>query len=128
MTIHFSCFQEVQRVQNFREYHINPKLELAPSNIFRLFLNLEIISAHDFSYDSLFITYFLHLPKNWSTVRKESLTGRTQRCRMKNKKANFSYVVETWLDLDLKSLRKKAEPLSWPFLLITVASLDSWQR
>ncbi|XP_033216372.1 Meckel syndrome type 1 protein isoform X2 [Belonocnema kinseyi] len=120
--------QEVQRVQNFREYQLNPKLELAPSNILRLFLNLEIISAHEFSYDLLFITYFLHLPKNWSTPCRESLTGRTQRCRMKKKKANFSYVVETWLDLDLKSLRKKDEPLSWPFLLITVASLDSWQR
>ncbi|XP_043468794.1 Meckel syndrome type 1 protein homolog [Leptopilina heterotoma] len=120
--------QEFQKVQNFKEFKISPKLELVPLYTFRIILNLEILSAHDFSYDSLFITYFLHLPKNWSTPRQESLAGRTQRCRMKKKTANFSYIIENCLDLDLKSLKKKNGALSWPYLLFTVASLDNWER
>ena len=56
------------------------------------------------------------------------MTGRTQRCRMKKKKANFSYVIETWFDLDIKSVRKKDANLLWPYILLTVASVDDWQR
>ncbi|KAH0558000.1 Meckel syndrome type 1 protein-like [Cotesia glomerata] len=103
----------------------NSDIELPPANILRLFLTLDFTEARDFNYNSIFITYTIDLPKFWSTNHRERLYGRTQRCKMINKSAHFSYVAEITLDLDLNCMN---DVPSWPYLLISVGSLDNWTR
>ncbi|XP_012252352.2 Meckel syndrome type 1 protein [Athalia rosae] len=119
---------EVMRKLSFREAEVLPAIELPPSNTLRLFINLDIVSAHNFPYDSLFVTYHIELPQHWSTNQAERLSGRTQRCSMTKGNANFSYVAEMCLDLDLSWLEDQNLLPNWPWILISVASLDSWTR
>lgn len=111
---------------SFREAEIIPEIGSPPSKVLRLHINLEIISAHNFSYDALFVTYQIQLPERWSTDKTEHLTGRTQRCSTMNGKANFGYVAEFFIDFDLSDEFGASE--AWPWIFISVASLDSWTR
>ena len=120
--------QELQEKGAYREAEIYHDIIIPPPNILRIFINLDIKSAHGFPYNSLFVTYHIDLPKNWSTTERERLTGRTQRCRMTRGIAHFSYVTEIPLDFDLNCLNGENVQPSWPYLLMSIASLDNWTR
>ncbi|XP_015592802.1 Meckel syndrome type 1 protein [Cephus cinctus] len=119
---------ELREKQIYKEAEIFQEFELPAENILRVILNLDIISAHDFPYDALFITYVVELPTFWSTNRRETLSGRTQRSRMRKETSNFCYVAEILLDLDLNCLNDENVLPSWPTILLSVGSLDSWTR
>lgn len=112
----------------YKAAEIPNEIEVTVPNILQIFLNINIVSAHNFSYNGLFITYYIVLPKDWSTKQKERLIGRTQKCYLKDKTAYFDYIMEILLDLHLNILTKNAPITKWPSLLISVASLDSWTR
>ncbi|XP_043485832.1 Meckel syndrome type 1 protein-like [Polistes fuscatus] len=120
--------QEIQKLMLYKAADIPNEIELTVPNILQIFLNLNIVSAYNFTYDGLFITYYIVLPKDWSTKQKERLVGRTQKCRIKDKTAYFDYIMDILLDLHLNVLTKNAAITKWPSLLICVASLDSWTR
>ncbi|XP_012271711.1 Meckel syndrome type 1 protein [Orussus abietinus] len=120
--------QEIQHEKIIKEAKIYHEMRLPPSNVLRVFLTLEIKSARNFPYNAPFITYTINLPPYWSTGQRENLTGRTQRCCMRNGIANFGYITEISLDFNLNCLQDDNVLPSWPCILISVASLDSWTR
>ncbi|XP_032671514.1 Meckel syndrome type 1 protein-like [Odontomachus brunneus] len=122
--------REVQQQLAHKETEVYKELQLAPTNLSTLYLGLDIVSAHGFSYDGLFVTYFIDLPQRWSTRQKERLFGRTQKCLLDNKSAHFSYCTDILLHYPSKEIQQpnaSASPF-WPRLLFSVASLDSWTR
>lgn len=123
--------QEIQQQLAYKEVELYKELQLSPANLSTLFLNLDIVSAHGFSYDGLFITYFVDLPQHWTTKQKERLFGRTQRCLLENKSAHFSYCTDISLHYpsnESQQLSDDTSTILWPRLLFSVASLDSWTR
>lgn len=126
----FFSSQEVQQQLAFKEVELYKELQLPPANLSTVFLNLDIVSAHGFSYDGLFITYFIDLPQHWSTKQKKRLFGRTQKCRLENKSAHFSYCTDISLHYLSNKFQQRNDDTSplWPRLLFSVASLDSWTR
>lgn len=129
-TLIFSSLQEVQQQLAYKEVELYKEMQLPPANLSTLFICLDIVSAHGFSYDGLFITYFIDLPQHWSTKQKERLFGRTQKCRLENKTAHFSYCTDISLHYPSnESQQSNGEASSlWPRLLFSAASLDSWTR
>ncbi|XP_018043962.1 PREDICTED: Meckel syndrome type 1 protein-like [Atta colombica] len=122
--------REVQQQFAYKETELYKELLLPPANLSTLIINLDIVSAHDFSYDGLFVTYFIDLPQHWSTNQKERLVGRTQKSRLENKTAYFSYCTDIPLyypSNEFQSLNNNASS-RWPRLLFSAASLDSWTR
>lgn len=103
-------------------------MQLVLPNVYKYFIKLDILSAHDFFFDGLCISYHVYLPEHWSTNQSDSLFGRTQRCNLKNNSAYFSYASQISLEfqstteLDINNLS------SWPRFLLSVTSLDSWFR
>ncbi|XP_014211094.1 Meckel syndrome type 1 protein-like [Copidosoma floridanum] len=127
--------QELQRIRSLKEAHLFHEILAPQPRVLRMYLSLDIGAARDFdSDDGVFVTYYLDLPCHWrpaSEVDRRKLTGRTQRCRARNKQANLSYCAEVLLDLDLTELvaaKGTTELPAWPRVLISVASLDSWTR
>ncbi|XP_029169917.1 Meckel syndrome type 1 protein-like [Nylanderia fulva] len=123
--------REIQQQQSYKEVELYKELQLPSANLSTLFLSLDIVSAHGFSYDGLFITYFIDLPQHWTTKQKERLFGRTQRCRLENKSAHFSYCTDISLHYpshESQQLNDNTSTIKWPRLLFSVASLDSWTR
>lgn len=125
--------QEVQQELAYKEAELYKELQLPPANLSTLFLNLDIVSAHGFSYDGLFITYFIDLPQHWTTKQKERLCGRTQRCLLENKSAHFSYCTDISLHYPSNDFQQLTDDTHigktlTPRLLFSVASLDSWTR
>lgn len=126
----FFLLQEVQQQFAYKETELYKELLLPPANLSTLIINLDIVSAHDFSYDGLFVTYFIDLPQHWSTNQKKRLIGRTQKSRLENKTAHFSYCTDIPLyypSNEFQSLNNNASS-RWPRLLFSAASLDSWTR
>ena len=65
---------------------VGDDFERPPGRSFRLFVNGEITSAHNFSdiYGSkMFIHYFLELPMGWSQASDEEIHGITQTSYLK---------------------------------------------
>ncbi|KAL6436020.1 hypothetical protein ACFW04_005676 [Cataglyphis niger] len=125
--------REVQQELAYKEAELYKELQLPPTNLSTLFLNLDIVSAHGFSYDGLFITYFIDLPQQWTTKQKERLFGRTQRCLLENKSAHFSYCTDISLHYPSNDFQQLTDDTHigktlTPRLLFSVASLDSWTR
>ncbi|KAG7197981.1 hypothetical protein KM043_016210 [Ampulex compressa] len=121
--------REIKQKQIHMEAEMYQGLQLPGQNILRMFLKLDILSAHDFCYDGLFITYYVELPEKWSTDNKEGLFGRTQKCLLRNKTAYFSYMADISMDLQLNSSgNTNVDTLLYPRLLLSAASLDSWTR
>lgn len=121
----------MQQQLAYKEVELYKELQLPPANLSTLFLNLDIVSAHGFSYDGLFITYFVDLPQHWITKQKERLFGRTQRCHLENRSAYFSYCTDISLHYpsnESQQLSGDTSAILWPRLLFSVASLDSWTR
>ncbi|KAK2580269.1 hypothetical protein KPH14_012517 [Odynerus spinipes] len=120
--------QEIQQLLLYKAAEIPNEIQITVPNTLQIFLNANIVSAHNFSYNGLFITYYIVLPKDWSTKQKEKLIGRTQKCHLKDKTAHFGYIMDMSLDFHPNILNKNAAITKWPSLLISVASLDSWTR
>ncbi|KYN36661.1 Meckel syndrome type 1 protein [Trachymyrmex septentrionalis] len=122
--------REVQQQFAYKETELYKELQSPPANLSTLVISLDIVSAHDFSYDGLFITYFIDLPQNWSTNQKERLVGRTQKSRLTNKTAYFSYCTDIPLYYPSNEFQSLNNNVSsrWPRLLFSAASLDSWTR
>jgi len=123
----FSLLQEVQQQLAYKEIELYKELQL-PTNLSTLFMSLDIVSAHGFSYDGLFVTYFIELPQHWSTKQKERLFGRTQKSRLENRTAHFSYCTDISLHYPSNEFQPINDNTFWPRLLFSVASLDSWTR
>ncbi|KYM98296.1 Meckel syndrome type 1 protein [Cyphomyrmex costatus] len=122
--------REVQQQLSYKETELYKELQLPPANLSALVISLDIVSARNFSYDGLFVTYFIDLPQHWSTNQKERLVGRTQKSLLDNKTAHFSYCTDICLyypSNEVQSLSNNASS-RWPRLLFSVASLDSWTR
>lgn len=122
-------FQEIKERLKHREAEIFHSFQLVSPNVYKFFIKLDILSAHDFFFDGLCISYYVDLPEHWSTSQIDRLYGRTQRCNLKNNSAYFSYATE--ISLDFQStvmLDANTVLLSWPRLLLSVTSLDSWFR
>uniref|UniRef100_A0A6Q2Z431 MKS transition zone complex subunit 1 n=1 Tax=Esox lucius TaxID=8010 RepID=A0A6Q2Z431_ESOLU len=66
-------------------------------------------SAKGFEYDNLYVHFFMELPKNWSTLPFQTLSGVTQTCRT-------------------KAIGKVDYLPQWPVVYFKVLSLDFWQR
>nr|XP_033331614.1 Meckel syndrome type 1 protein [Megalopta genalis] len=113
----------------YKEAEISPSFELTTPQIHKVFVKLDILSAHEFIFDGLCVSYYIQLPEDWSTDQSDRLFGRTQRCNLKNKSAYFGYATE--ISLDFKSdnalTAKKTLPF-WPRFLLLVTSLDTWSR
>ncbi|XP_019695962.1 Meckel syndrome type 1 protein [Harpegnathos saltator] len=126
---HKDMRREAQQLA-YKEAEIYKDLQFAPANLSTVFLSLDIVSAHGFSYDGLFINYFIDLPQHWSTKQKERLVGRTQKCLLDNKSACFSYCTDILLYYPSKETQESSANVSsfWPHLLFSVASLDDWTR
>jgi len=132
----YLMLQEVQQQLAYKEVELHKEMQLAPDNLSTVFLALDIVSAHSFSYDGLFITYFMDLPQYWSTEQKERLSGRTQKCRLEHGSAYFSYCTDISLHYPLNKFQQRIQQnnassvsiTGWPRLLFSVASLDSWTR
>ncbi|KOC65817.1 Meckel syndrome type 1 protein like protein [Habropoda laboriosa] len=104
-------------------------LQLLSPNVHKFFIKLDILSAHDFFFDGLCISYHIDLPEQWSTNQTDRLFGRTQRCNLKNNSAYFSYATEIVLNFQSTYMTdQNYVSSSWPRLLLTVTSLDSWFR
>ncbi|XP_015114483.1 Meckel syndrome type 1 protein [Diachasma alloeum] len=112
----------------YKEAEMFSEINLPPPHVLRVYLTLDITKARGFPYDALFLTYLIDLPKYWSTSEGDKLSGRTQRCRMMNGTANFSFVTELTLDFDLNCLDDENVRPAWPQVLIAAASLDKWTR
>lgn len=130
MILIFFLLQEVEQQLAYKEIELYKELQSPPANLSTLFINLDIASAHGFSYDGLFVTYFIDLPQHWGTKQKERLFGRTQKCRLENRTAHFSYCTDISLHYPSNEFQQSNDNASslWPRLLFSVASLDSWTR
>lgn len=127
--INFIILQEIKERLMYKEAEICHSLQLVPSNVYKFFIKLDILSAHGFSFNGLFISYHLILPENWSTNQTERLFGRTQRCNLNNNSAHYSYATEISLEFQSTNMYDTPRVLpSWPRLLLSVSSLDNWFR
>ncbi|XP_012524180.1 Meckel syndrome type 1 protein [Monomorium pharaonis] len=122
--------REVQQQLAYKEVELYKELQLPPAGLSTLFISLDIASAHNFSYDGLFVTYFIDLPQHWSTKQKERLFGRTQKCLLEKRTAHFSYCTDISLHYPSNEFQQLNDNVSthWPRFLFSAASLDSWTR
>lgn len=128
-SLSLSLQQEFQQLKLYKDAELFHDLQLPPPSALRVFVNLEIVAARNFTYDSLFVTYVVDLPENWTASDAKCLRGRTQRCTMKRGTANFSYIAEFVVDIDLdKSADDDNVQFAWPRLLLSARSLDAWTR
>ncbi|KZC04614.1 PREDICTED: Meckel syndrome type 1 protein-like [Dufourea novaeangliae] len=121
--------REIKERLVYKETEISHSFHLTPPHIHRIFIKLDILSAHKFIFNGLCISYYIDLPEHWNSDQKDHLFGRTQRCNLNNQTAYFGYATEISLDyeVDKASNVKKTLP-SWPRLLLSVTSLDTWSR
>ncbi|XP_005986924.1 Meckel syndrome type 1 protein [Latimeria chalumnae] len=105
--------------------------ELPPPGVLRLFVNGEIISAQGYTYDNLYIHFFIELPNDWSSPAFQQLSGVTQTCSTKvlgrENVSYFSYPFSFEAFLRNEDETEDSLPL-WPVLYFEVLSLDYWQR
>ncbi|XP_076661114.1 Meckel syndrome, type 1 isoform X1 [Halictus rubicundus] len=121
--------REIKERLMYKEAEISHGFHLTAPHVQKLFIKLDILSAHEFIFDGLCVSYYIQLPEHWSTDQNDRLFGRTQRCNLKNKSAYFGYATELSLDYESdNALNVKKTLPSWPKLLLLVASLDIWSR
>ncbi|XP_076631522.1 Meckel syndrome, type 1 isoform X2 [Colletes latitarsis] len=121
--------REIKEQLVYKEAEIFHSFQLTPLNIHKIFVKFDIMSAHNFFFDGLCVSYYIDLPEHWNTDQNDRLFGRTQRCNLKNKSAYFGYAAEISLNFESTDIsdRKKISPY-WPRLLLSVISLDNWSR
>ncbi|XP_063002589.1 tectonic-like complex member MKS1 isoform X1 [Elgaria multicarinata webbii] len=97
----------------------------------RLFVNGEIVSAHGYENDNLYIHFFLELPSGWCCPPFQPLSGVTQTCATKtcgrDRVAFFSFPFTLELFFAQENEAEGTLP-EWPVLYFEVLSLDFWQR
>ncbi|XP_050474086.1 tectonic-like complex member MKS1 [Bombus huntii] len=121
--------KEIKEHLMYKEAEVFHSFQLASSNVYKFFIKLDILSAHDFFFNGLCISYYVDLPEHWGTSQVDRLYGRTQRCNLKNNSAYFSYASEISLDFQSAAMLDANSILpSWPRLLLSVTSLDNWFR
>ncbi|XP_028662775.1 Meckel syndrome type 1 protein isoform X2 [Erpetoichthys calabaricus] len=110
---------------------VGQDFEMVPPGTLRLLINGEIISAEGYEYDSLYVHFFLDLPRCWSSPPFQHLSGVTQTCNTKSKgRENVAYfcypfTFEVLLQQDVPS---EGSAPHWPVLYFEVLSLGYWQR
>lgn len=121
--------REIKERLMYKEAEISHGLQPAPPNVYKFFIKLDVLSVHDFSFHGLCVSYYIDLPEYWRTNQQNRLFGRTQRCNLKNNAAYFSYATEIALDFQSACPLDGSNVLpSWPRLLLSVTSLDTWSR
>ncbi|PBC30817.1 Meckel syndrome type [Apis cerana cerana] len=120
--------REIKEQLMHKEAEIFRSMQLVLPNVYKYFIKLDILSAHDFFFDGLCISYHVYLPEHWSTSQSDSLFGRTQRCNLKNNSAYFSYASQISLEFQSTTELDMNNLSSWPQFLLSVTSLDNWFR
>ncbi|XP_066589870.1 tectonic-like complex member MKS1 isoform X2 [Prorops nasuta] len=121
--------REIQPLSLNKKIELFQEMQLPAFGILNIFLNLDILSAHEFDYNGLFIAYYVELKPNWDSSEKQKLLGRTQKCNLKKKSAYFGYSADIPLEFHYNStLESYSTTPFWPRLLFTVSSLDKWTR
>ncbi|XP_053989595.1 tectonic-like complex member MKS1 [Hylaeus volcanicus] len=131
---------ELQRIQKesrriikeqllYKEAELSPSFQLTSINTYKIFLKFDIMSAHDFFFDGLCISYYVDLPDHWSADQNDKLFGRTQRSNLNHNSAYFGYSADISLNFESTNgfYANKISPY-WPRLLMSVVSLDNWFR
>ncbi|XP_062822469.1 tectonic-like complex member MKS1, partial [Anolis carolinensis] len=97
----------------------------------RLVVNGEIVSAHGYEYDHLYVHFFLELPRGWSCPPSQPLSGVSQTCATKTcgweRVAFFSFPFTLEVFCSQEEEAEGGLP-GWPVLYFEVFSLDLWQR
>ncbi|CAJ0928365.1 unnamed protein product [Ranitomeya imitator] len=109
---------------------VGSDFEMPPTGALRLFINGEIVSAHGYEYDNLYVHFFMELPKHWSSPAFQELSGVTQSCRSKaDERENVAHFCHPFSFEIFLSEEVESEDLpQWPVLYFEVLSLDFWQR
>ncbi|KAM4046809.1 tectonic-like complex member MKS1 [Anomaloglossus baeobatrachus] len=109
---------------------VGSDFEMPPSGALRVFINGEIVSAHDYEHDNLYIHFFMELPKHWSSPAFQELSGVTQSCRSKTQgRENVAYFCHPFsFEMFLSEEVESEDVPQWPVLYFEVLSLDFWQR
>ncbi|CAK9808776.1 Tectonic-like complex member MKS1 [Anthophora quadrimaculata] len=102
---------KIEQQLMYKAAEISHGLQLLSPNTHKFFIKLDILSAHDFFFDGLCVSYQFDLPELWSTNQSDRLCGRTQRCNLKNNSAYFSYATEILYHLIAGSEGYSAVPL-----------------
>ncbi|XP_021913659.1 Meckel syndrome type 1 protein-like isoform X2 [Zootermopsis nevadensis] len=115
---------------DIRQMKVGSEFKMPRHGILQVHILGEVSSAKQFEYDHLFVHYFFELPKGWSCENTKQLSGFTQTCSTQRTGiANFSYLFELQLSLNLEVLQGETEILlSWPQMFVEVVSNDSWNR
>ncbi|XP_048772095.2 tectonic-like complex member MKS1 [Ostrea edulis] len=122
------------RHKDFLSACVGHEFELPPPEVLRLLVCGEIEKAKNFEYDDLYIHFFVDIPKNWKVDRHQQLSWVTQTCATKvegrDNVAHFSFPFEFdmfYKDESYSDENKDPFP-HFPFILMEVLSLDSWNR
>ncbi|XP_073421852.1 tectonic-like complex member MKS1 isoform X2 [Dendrobates tinctorius] len=109
---------------------VGSDFEMPPTGALRVFINGEIVSAHEYEYDNLYVHFFIELPKDWSSPAFQELSGVTQSCRSKaHERENVAYFCHPFsFEMFLSEEVESEEVPQWPILYFEVLSLDFWQR
>ncbi|KAJ8043977.1 Meckel syndrome type 1 protein [Holothuria leucospilota] len=127
-------YQELyQRHSEYIKTFVGQEFEMVPDNMLRLMVLGEIISAKNYEYNSLYVHYFVELPKDWSADRSQEMAGVTQTCQTKEvNKENIAYFshpfdIEMFYKPDELEDNEDKMP-QWPQIFVEVLSIDSWHR
>ncbi|XP_062887289.1 Meckel syndrome type 1 protein isoform X1 [Mobula hypostoma] len=109
---------------------VGDEFETPPMGFLQVFVNGEVVSAHGFEYDNLYVQFFLELPENWTCPPSQQLSGVTQTCATKvddlENVAYFSYPFN--FEMSIRSEDQPEGLLHWPMIYFGVYSRDFWQR
>ncbi|PVD32888.1 hypothetical protein C0Q70_08335 [Pomacea canaliculata] len=128
-------YREVySRHREFLNALVGHEFEVPQSDVLRLVVYGEMVSAQGFEMDNIYLHFFVDLPKDWYADRDQQLSWVTQTCATKtvgrDEVAYFSFPfnVELYFKRSATSLTNPDEMLRFPLLLIEVLSIDSWHR
>lgn len=101
-----------------------------PLGFLQLFVNGEVVSAHGFEYDNLYVHFLLELPNNWTCPPSQQLSGVTQTCATKvDDQEDVAYFSHPFnFEMSIRSEDQPEGFLQWPMLYFGVYSCDFWQR
>ncbi|XP_062815305.1 tectonic-like complex member MKS1 isoform X4 [Anolis carolinensis] len=110
---------------------VGSDFEMTVPGALRLVVNGEIVSAHGYEYDHLYVHFFLELPSGWSCPPSQPLSGVSQTCATKTcgweRVAFFSFPFTLEVFCSQEEEAEGGLP-GWPVLYFEVFSLDLWQR
>ncbi|XP_068187393.1 tectonic-like complex member MKS1 [Antennarius striatus] len=130
--------EEKEREQNmYKDLYVRHKeylsglvgqdFEMPPAGVLRYLMNGEIVSGKGFEYDNLYIHFLLELPKSWSSLPFQSVSGITQTCRTRTSRTeNVAFWSHPFSFEAFCMCEKESEEsvLQWPVLYFRVLSRD----